>query len=535
MLKRITTTVALCLAVWGCIDVPQHESTISAPLQDPVEPGSDSGQTLAPVCKTVSLRGKVFYNDLRDVGLFADRMTIVPGVAGHANPWTPSTTPYNYLGLLDAKISIFEVDLARAAAPCAATEFVGSTSIAADGSWSWTGEVCDACRTDVDGSNDNGVSIAANIILENCTAPSRRCFSVDDPVPEANNGSTDHFDDLWSGKVWSKWYANANNVVPRAIQTNATVDLSVEFFQSTLYNPAAPPPITDMAAQASNVFASMSDVTRRLHLDEGMPFSKSKWGQIRAYFPSPRGGSAHSHQADRLCVAKPEGTWVTGTPTIHEYGHLNHYWAWGGTGKWGSFCFDSNGDGIVKRQNAQMTVPENELECTEDLAKRKLEITALKEAWAIFIERVTLAQTQHNCASLESQQPPAINFPLANGSVLCSGPTCLQSEQFTYAVERALCDLWDPINPNAPFMVGPHDALALSLTTLRSNLHQVWLDSSEAEKNELRQATKFDPLNGPTATAPLGLCRFARSLVTSGIPQQDVFTTLASSGAACTW
>jgi hypothetical protein len=521
-IPRSPLAVATLVLAAACTEPPPPPTDGVAkqvPVDDPGSPPVDETGGLPAVCKTITVKGKVFYNDLRKYGRFADRKTIFPTIAGTADPYATSNDKQNYLGLYDGKVSLFEIDQAYigATSTCAATNFVGSTQIAADGTWQWTGSICDSCRADYDGANDNGISIGAKIVLENCASPSTRCFSVDDPQGE---GTTDHYTDTsnW-GTTWARWYHDATNLAPVAVHQQTIVDLGVDYFQNS-YG-LTPGVSTDLAAQAANVFASMVDATRQVHLAHDLPFDHDAWGQIRAYFPGVTGGTAHSHQADRLCEMAP-ATWVSGAVTAHEYGHLTHYWAWGGLGKWTDLEFDSDGDGVT----------------SDDLAydgdSREYTIAAFKEGWAEFVRRVTFdgANVGLSCASIENRSLVAPEFELFDGTPVCSASaaTCTQGRHIIEDVEQVLCDLWDPADAN-PTLGVSDDRLALSLVDLQDNLASVMANASADEQLDVIFATGFTPSTG--ADAPLGICRFAEELVAGGVSESLLVETLASDFLDC--
>jgi hypothetical protein len=160
-IPRSPLAVATLVLAAACTEPPPPPTDGVAkqvPVDDPGSPPVDETGGLPAVCKTITVKGKVFYNDLRKYGRFADRKTIFPTIAGTADPYATSNDKQNYLGLYDGKVSLFEIDQAYigATSTCAATNFVGSTQIAADGTWQWTGSICDSCRADYDGANDNG-------------------------------------------------------------------------------------------------------------------------------------------------------------------------------------------------------------------------------------------------------------------------------------------------------------------------------------------------------------------------------------------
>jgi hypothetical protein len=525
-----------------CVDMnnPGHGDS---PAHDHNDQGSGGG---SEVCKKVTLTGRILYNDLREQGRFADRSTLFPNLLGAKDAWANSTDRQNYLGMKGARILFYEVDsLTPPNQGCSTTAvvYVGSTHADSKGEWSWSGTVCDTCRLDSEGAGDNGVSVAAKISLDHCPSPESRCFSVDDP---GNNGTHDHYDDNWSGTTWSRWYRGADTATPRRIFNATPVSLGYDYFQANL--PAVPMQPTDLQAQAANVFASMIDATQRVHLDENIDFDYAKWGKIRAYFPSSIGGTAHSHQADRLCVAAPQtrddnngslyqnrnpDNWIDGYEVAHEYGHLVHYWQWGGFGKWQSFCFDSDGDGHVDRLTANGVDFDFGLsgdgdfvdECKESSSQREYAGTAFKEGWAKFIARVTFegANTGWSCASLNGRTPIAPGFRLVDGQVCPAGATtCSQGRHFYDDVEHALCEIWDGDSD---------DTLQVPLTDLVESLGFMWT-KGDAYRSGIINANSFGPTD--TSTAPLGLCELAEHLVEHlGLARADVRSALRQAKIDC--
>jgi hypothetical protein len=525
--RWVVATAIAVVGAAGCAGMdPDELGSVTSAQLVPVDgggPGSggpDGTAGLPPACKAVTVTGKVYYNDLRRYGRFADRRTILPGISGARDDFASSTDKQNYLGLWDAKVTLYEVDRAYLtnASSCSSTSYLGSTYIANDGTWSWSGTVCDACRIDADDADGDGVSIAAMISLENCASPGTRCFSVDDPMGQA---VTNHYTDTsdW-GATWSRWYHGATSTAPKVVTHAGTVDLGVDYFQTTYGLTAGYS--SDLAAQAANLFATMVDVTRRVHIDEHLPFDHTSYGQIRAYFPSVTGGIAHSHEADRLCVTAPSD-WLDGDEAAHEYGHLTHFWAWGGVGKWSSFCYDSDGDGTG--------------DCDESYSDREYPIAAFKEGWAQFIRRVTFdgANVGLSCASIDHATPDAPLFVDGNGDPVCaltSSLVCTQGKYFADDVEQALCDLYDPVETDNPSL--NDDRLQISLLDLQDNLTRMWTEASGPERSDVLDASAHHSFNAPyAATASLGLCWFAQNLVDSGIDRALLTETLGATWIDC--
>ncbi|MEO8629097.1 MAG: hypothetical protein ABI612_13485 [Betaproteobacteria bacterium] len=564
-LRTITHRTAVLSALVWIFTAAISAHAIPVPVDDPgsppptTPPGSGAKPYVEPMCRTVTVKGRVFYNDLRRNGRFSLR-TNQGNTKGTAEPWTAKPKPgdnANYLGLLDGTVRIYEYDRASGIA-CQQTSYVGTAIIQGNGEYSWHGEVCDSCAADGDGTDDKSVSIVAQVSLENCTQPDSRCFSVRDPK---GAGKEDHYNDKWDGPVYARWLKGAEPARPHVASRGEIIDLGDDYFQTERAG-QVPAHVDDMPAQAANVFASMVDVTRKIHPESKVPFDHAKYGEIKAFFPSVIGkstGGAHSHQAGRLCIGAPQiaatykerdfqawldgprttkwtgGTdvigdsdyepmhpedWVDGGTVAHEYGHLVHYWAWGGVGKWASFCM-------------------RDADCDESTSTKEFAQAAFKEGWADFIRRVTYNDeptAQQTCATADIIEPlGCTNHKL---------PLCGDGRYYITDVRSTVCDMWDSkkdvvkwgkqtSDPGVLTSVTYTDTAQAGIFTLRSALVKMWDEASGPEKKEIRQATAFDPKDGKTATTTLGLCRFAQALIGGTQTKAAVESALAVNGIEC--
>lgn len=564
-LRIFARRAALLSALPWLLTSPFSAHAVPVPVDDigsspsTTLPGSAAKPYAEPICRTVTVKGRVFYNDLRRNGRFSLR-TNQANMKGSAEPWTTKPKPgdnANYLGLLDGTVRLYEYDGSSGIA-CQQTSYVGTAIIQGNGEYSWHGEVCDSCAADGDGGDDKGVSIVAQVSLENCTAPDSRCFSVRDPK---GAGIDDHYNDKWDGPVYARWLKGAELARPHVASKGGLVDLGDDYFQAERAG-QVPAHLDDLPAQAANVFASMVDVTRKIHLESKVPFDHAKYGEIKAFFPSVIGkstGGAHSHQAGRLCVGAPqiEATiqarnfqawldgprtekwtggydtigdsdyeplhpedWIDGGTVAHEYGHLVHYWAWDGVGKWASFCM-------------------RDADCDESSATKEYAQAAFKEGWADFIRRVTYDEepsAANTCATAD------IIAPL--GCTSNKLPLCSEGRYYITDVRSTLCDMWDSRKDTAKWgkrTSDPHVLVPIEYTdiaqagiyTLRSALVKMWNEASANEKKEIREATAFDPKAGKTATTPLGLCRFSQALIGGSQTKVKVESALAVNGIDC--
>jgi hypothetical protein len=509
------------LSLLGACAAETTVSSMESPLMqtkdgDPVYPDDPSTPNGVNVCKTITVSGHVFYNDLRDDGRFSLRFGPVNAAGfatqGFRHAWRDGATT-NYLGLLDGTVKLYEIDKSGPFEGCHNTSFIGKTTITASGYWTWSGQVCDSCRDDLEGAEDNGISIAAKVALENCSAPNTRCFSVRDPAGAPTDD--DHYDDddSWDGPTYERWLRGAHISTPVVIHQNTTVDTGDDYFQASATPTAGD--ISDLDAQAASVFASAVDVTRKLHVEASVGFDPGG-GEVMFYFPDVKGWShSHPEESNRVCINAPgiRGTnnpvrspltWFDGSDAAHEYGHLVHFWQWEGNGKWVSYAFDSNGDNDVDDEEAK------ELADT-----REYTIAALKEGWASFIEHWTFDGTGSPDACDEVETDPAAE---------CTGPAaCTFNRRIILDVKHALCDLADGTrNTEAG------DTLSISIGTLTTVLAEVW-NRHPLDAEDVADATQ----NHPT-TAPFGVCDIARRLRDRGTATTTALTnTLAQSLLDC--
>lgn len=481
---------SLLVALSACVDQPAVD-THAEPLAQ-TQDGTPVGPSYTNFCRTVTVTGSVFYNDLRTHGRFTLRAK--PDGTDGTRESFGSGDNVNYLALRDAQVDIYEADLSYGSgASCFATALMGTTTVERDGTFSWTGQVCETCGADLDGGQNDDLSIAAKISLRNCDDANTRCFSVRDPN---GAGVSNHFDDNWDGTTWSRWHAGASSTSPKRIG-GTSANAGTDYFQAT-GNP------TSQAARAANVFASMVDVTRKVHVQIGVPFGQP---EVAAYFPNVIGGIAHSHESGRLCVTDPgSNAWIDGSEPIHEYGHLVHYWAWDDHGKWVSYCYDDNHDGI-----------ENNNECAESYSQEEYANAAFKEGWADFIAGVTLDGTgsSKGCDAME-----------ADGNLLgCPGCVSETGRHFFRDVTRVLCDVWDEPGEcvqrgNAVYC----DNTDETLVTMVNDLEDVWAHANADDRREVETADE----NHPAIVSTFGICTLFDELGDSGIS-----TTFKASGLDC--
>lgn len=436
-------------------------------------------------CKTVTVSGKVLYNDLRASGRFSLRSG--PSGTGAVNA-LGTGTDINYLGLYDARVDLSEIDIGYGqSAGCIPSRQLGSAIVRSDGTWSWHGEVCDNCNAESN-EGDESLSIAASIVLEHCD--DERCFRVAEPDSSA---STNHFADDWSGSTRSRQYRGATSTAPKVIGTTATtLDLGTDYYQSSGSQTAGK--ASDLDAQAANVFAELVDVTRKVHTELNVPFDQP---EVSAYFPGSE-TFTHSHEAGFLCIKNPGSDWIESDDATHEYGHLLHYPEWAHHGKWVSYCYDSD--------------------CDESTATQEYANAAFKEGWADFITAVTYDKTGSSKGCNEKETDAPLGCPV--------GQTCPTGRHYIKDVTQVLCDLWD--GGTADCNGSSCDQLSVSLPNLVDALHDTWTEATPDQRDAYIHSSEHN-----VTTTALGICELAKALVASGPSKSVVAGALGASGLDC--
>jgi hypothetical protein len=493
-MRNSSLLIAIMMLSPACLVAPPDEE-VGAVAQKYSSDGGPNGDTGATVCRTLTIRGKVFYNDLRSLGRWGLRMTPTGGT-GARSSWDPAGTNENYLGLLDGQIDLYEVDNVTGVftdPDCQSTAWLGSTSIAADGSWEWVGQVCDSCNVDFEGGyEDTSLSVAAKVSLRKCDHPEGRCFSLRDP-----NGAptyhVDHYADGWDGPVWARFLRSATVAAPR-LTAGGIVDLGNDYFQASGSQTAGV--VTDLEAQAASVFASLVDVTRKVHLTEDIPFDYARHGEIKGFFPDAS-TSTHSHQAERLCVEAPEANsatprtpteWYLGYSAAHEYGHLTHYWQWENSGKWTDLCFQETAPaGDLCDHGGDPADPQGEFA-----------LDAFKEGWADFVAAVTFEDTG-------SRPSGTCDDPDYTPVGCTGGVPCTLARHFEADVKHSLCNLRTVRGDQT---IIPMFGLHVTMLDLWNNLGTVWWNASLTTRNDVKSRTWFDP----GSHVALGICEFAEKL-----------------------
>ncbi len=417
--------ICVILAVSACS--PSLLSLRVNPVNLPTDPTT--------VNQSITVTGRLFYNDLRQYGHFDWRRdkndsagTQQDYAAGHR---------VNYLALRDATVLIYEIDKAPfGPSGCLETEAMGSTTVAEDGHFTWSGTLSDSCSIEEDAQN---VSLAVKISLSFCDGAHTRCISVRDP------GSTD---DAVETNTFSRWHGQASRANPRLVSGDGVINLTDDEFEAQ-----AAGTVTDLDAQAANVFASLVDVTRAFHVNDTVPFLYDEYGDVYVVFPTLRSTVASTYSEQRIDISAPGsggGTqtpsqWINGNGPMHEYGHIIQLRAFDGNGNHVNYNFDNNDSWSI--------------------SSKEFPQTAFTEGWANFVSRATLEDVPNSATT----DYFGCSGDFDTGDIYGSSTTAPSNDGHWYPgnVTKALCD-WFDSSRDPLDGTGDHWAA--------SSLHSMWLN-----------------------------------------------------------
>jgi hypothetical protein len=432
---------------------PEEESMTTSPIRI-TQDGEQA--SLGTTVTNVAVSGRVFFDDWRDYGRFSLRKD-KNGNPGVQHTMDGDSFNANYLGLRDAKISVYEVDNNfRVGDDCAATTLLGTTGVNDDGSFALTlPTVFDGCGSDND--EPDTVSLAVRVSLEHCDDV--RCFEV---VPA---------DSL---SAWNLWLTGASNVGPAVAVSGSRVHLVDTYFRdtTTLQNQ------DDIRAEAAIAFAGLVDVTRRFHVDNAWPGHVADYGQVVLEFPTNVDTGVTSGTSS---IKMKQGQNKRGWTAMHEYGHIiDHRITDCSADSWGpndlSPCGVNNCDSWGRG------------------GEKEYKAKAYKEGFADFVVHVTLE-------GLDSTEAPKLSrLSCGNshydGNASFSDPqdedpdwsndqnsfarryifgctadgACEDGAAYPTNVARALCDWYDDQKDDDTQLAGAGDTLSHSLEAIHDNL-----------------------------------------------------------------
>ena len=387
-----------------------------------------SGQrAMAGASSTVTIRGRVFFNDRRNHGLFSSRRELDGdvgtkcGTDGVFNDG--SSCSLHWLAGQYMVVDVFERDtgyVAPTASDCTQSDKLTSATVGYDGSFSATFTPTDECDSD-DWVNPR---IALQVRLR---------FDGDDYTFSMNH------DDGLSSSPYTLYYPGATHDAPLMVTAGNTYDLV-----DMAFNPAgASQSVANDTSIAANYYASVVDSVLTLHRDNGIPFYNSEFGELKYIYPSTETSSATTQTHSRIVIADTN-SWVSGDVIVHEFGHAVNLRAWDGDYGWPGVGLSwSVGEALETRH-------------------------AFKEGWANFVARAVLDETMGcELASFDDNSSKGLPGPLFQGA------------EWVTNVNKLLCDWLDVRVDNDASIAGAGDHwTAGGLYSVWYNLRRMYLDDN---------------------------------------------------------
>jgi hypothetical protein len=376
---------------------------------------------------TVTVSGRVFYNDRRQDGLFAARRTPSGAVGTRCDPGgrrddgTPCSL--NWLGAQYMVVDVYERDegyFAPTAWDCKHEDLQASATVGADGRFSVTFTPRDDCDSD----DLDDYALVVKVRTRYC---GEWCFSLneeeDDPYALVHPG------------------ASASN--PLLVERGDQVGLNDLFFHPASEAASSP----GLHAKAANYYASLVDTILTVHRDNGIPFYEEEFGEIQYVFPSVWTSTATTKSASKVVIhLDEEAGWEDGKTSAHEYGHVMMLRAWEG---------DYGFDGIGISANDVEIAPSRQI--------------AFKEAWAEFVARAVFPLTR-GCdrAGFDDNETTPLPGELGEGA------------QWRLNVTKALCDWYESRPDDDLGIPGPGDHFASGgLYSMWFNLRNMYLTAEQ--------------------------------------------------------
>ena len=388
----------------------------------------------ADASQTVTVEGRLFYNDLRDVGHF-DWRRDPSGAVGQKLGYSPGAT--NWLGAAYVVADLYEVDTvgtSLAHLNCKSEKLVGSATVNSRGEYSFTGAIDDDnCGPDGDTTPD----IAVQFRLRFCTVT--RCFSIQDK----------------DGNVYRLWHSGASPDSPLGA-TTGTHTLADAYFESGAH---------DDYAKAANHFAAIHEASYIWHELANVPFYYDDFGELVVAFPAGRSAKGG---AERIQYPQP-AAWPKGD--YHEYGHTVHGRSWQGTLGGCGNC--PNGSDL--RDGVASWAP----------TSREYPHTAFVEGWASFAGLAVRNYPDGCGTSTDSNDTKKVcnadptEFPDDPSYVTHPG----DGKSYARNVAKVLCDWLDDsaFHDDDHRLAGYGDHFSATLKSTWWNLKELWDWSNKAD------------------------------------------------------
>jgi hypothetical protein len=375
---------------------------------------------------TVTIKGRVFFNDRRDHGLFSARRTL-SGAVGTKCGTSGASCTVNWLAGQYMVVDVIERDTGFAPTDwnCKAEDVLSSVAVAYDGSFTATFTPSDGCNHDELAS----FAIALKVRLRYC---GDWCISVgpDEDAP------------------YSLYYPGAGYAAPLIVTAGQTRVLGDMAFQPAGTSATDP----NDHAVAANLYASLVDTALTVHRDSGVPFYADDFGELAYVYPSSATSTATTKSATKVVHRKASewetgaNGWTRGSTPAHEYGHVLMLRAWDG---------DYGFEGVGISANDTERAPSRQI--------------AFKEAWAEYVSHAVMVETRAcDAASFDDNATTPLPGPLGDGTT------------WRLNVTKALCDWADARNDDDAALDGTGDHFAASgLYSMWFNLREMYLRADE--------------------------------------------------------
>ena len=380
----------------------------------------------------LTLRGRLFYNDLRLVGHFDERhdlngnpglgiSSLISGVSRNCYKEVGCDVNLleheNFLAARGVVAEFWEVDHdydRKDREHCNDLEYLGKSTVGRYGNYSLNlTELTDDCP---DGNSAAEIAISFRLRFCNTTL---YCFDL---VRKNASGQ----------KLYSKYHRDAKPGNTMLVNLGETHDLADEKFGGSLDDSNG-----KEFAIAANRYASMVDTARVLHEEEEIPFRFNRYGGLVVYIcPKSYADSLKEKKRDKECFngraygssvigTREPSVWIWGGLIAHEYGHTvdartgdqTNCRAWGLTDciygrqapdlmeggvlddEDNEYYEDKNGDGLY--ENTGKEWEEGWTRSSWSSTSYEYPFVALSEGWGSFVSRAVFG----SCDEIEENTP----------------------------------------------------------------------------------------------------------------------------------
>lgn len=421
------------------------ETGEAEPLPDTDNDKGESGANSSEVV----IKGRVFYNDRRENGLFAMRKSITGSTAAECNSIQTGCSP-NWLAAKYFVVEALEIDDVPLNAfnfNCKRQDTLARATVNSAGEYTLRFPFQDGC------GKDRLVGVAIQLIIETRFCGGKFCVSMNDDRNDP----------------YSLSHRDATLAQPLVVRSAGTITMTDSKFST-----AADTDQPNTVSIAANYYASAVDTMLTLHRDTDIPFFKKEFGEIRYIYPSNKSSTATTRSPTEIAISEFERddrgrlAWINGRTPAHEYGHVLMLRAWDGD-------YGFKGVGISANDSERARDPQ----------------IAFKEAWAQLIARAVMSggyacdtdvfddNNPDDAARYERNKIFVDNFlpvPGVDANKPVFGPSG-EGFNFRFNVQKALCDWYDGRVDDDLTLAGNGDRFAAEdIYSMWFNLRRMYLD-----------------------------------------------------------